>query len=155
MDLFDVAILALRLALVVVLYFFLAIVVRTAWRSLQTRPEAPPSRKGAEVTRTGEPLLRLLVIEPGDSDLAAGAVLEVSHGATFGRAERSSVQVADPAVSAEHARLERLRDTWIIADLGSTNGTLLNQTLVRGQAELEAGDVVGLGNVRLKVVGHQ
>jgi hypothetical protein len=141
MDAFELAVLALRLALVVVLYLFLAIVVRTAWRSLQARPQV-----------VVEPRLRLLVVEPGESDLAAGAVLELGHGATLGRAERSSVQVADSAVSAEHARLERQRDGWVIADLGSTNGTLLSQSLVRGRAELENGDVLGLGTVRLKVV---
>src|SRR4051812_35968237 len=105
MDAFELAVLALRLALVVVLYLFLAIVVRTAWRSLQARPQA-----------VVEPRLRLLVVEPGESDLAAGAVIELAHGATLGRAEQSSVQVADSAVSAEHARLERQRDGWVIAD---------------------------------------
>jgi pSer/pThr/pTyr-binding forkhead associated (FHA) protein len=86
--------------------------------------------------------------------LPPGQVIEVSDGATLGRAERASLVLADPAVSAEHARFALLEGEWIIADLGSTNGTLVNQALVRGEAALEPGDVVSLGNVRLKVVGH-
>ena len=42
---------------------------------------------------------------------------------------------------------------WVVLDLGSTNGTLVNHALVDGQAGLQTGDVLGLGNVRLKVVG--
>jgi pSer/pThr/pTyr-binding forkhead associated (FHA) protein len=97
--------------------------------------------------------LRLLVLDAGESDLPAGDVIEVADGATLGRAERSSVLLADTAVSGEHARLMRVRGAWVVADLGSTNGTLLNQSLVRGEVALEPGDVLGLGNVRLKVVG--
>src|SRR5262249_30996681 len=121
-----------------------------AWRGLNA-----PSTEPARPARTPEPaMLRLLVVEPGESDLPAGAVIEVSEGATFGRAERSSVLVADPAVSAERARVARFRGSWVIEDLGSTNGTLLNAALVDGQAELTPGDVVGLGTVRLKVVSR-
>ena len=156
MDLLDIAILVLRLALVAVLYLFLWLVVRTAWSGLQPAASVEPENK----TLMPAPVapraanLRLLVLDPGDSDLGAGEVIEVAEGATFGRAERASVVVADSAVSAEHARLLRLKGEWVIADLGSTNGTLVNQALVQDRAALEPGDVVGLGNVRLKVVGR-
>jgi Inner membrane component of T3SS, cytoplasmic domain len=147
-DLIDVAILLLRLALIALLYLFLWLVVRTAWRGLEATPQ--PQHAAAHQRAAG---LRLLVLEPGASDLPPGGVIEVSDGATLGRAERASIVVADPAVSAEHARLLRLQGEWVITDLGSTNGTLVNQALVQGEAALEPGDVVGLGNVRLKVVG--
>ncbi len=160
MDLLDIAILVLRLALVAALYLFLWLVVRTAWRGLQPNApvEAPtmvpqvPQVPQAVPSRAAN--LRLLVLEAGGSDLPPGEVIEVAEGATFGRAERASVVVADPAVSAEHARVLRLRGEWVIADLGSTNGTLVNQALVQDKAALAPGDVVGLGNVRLKVVGR-
>jgi hypothetical protein len=158
MDLVDVAILALRLALACVLYLFLWLVVRAAWRTLRAEPrEIPAAVMAPAVTMTRAPQtsaggLRLLVLEAGDSDLPPGGVIEVADGATLGRAERANVLVADSAVSGEHARLLRQQGEWIITDLGSTNGTLVNQALVHGEAALEPGDVVGLGNVRLKVV---
>ncbi|HET6319577.1 MAG TPA: FHA domain-containing protein [Chloroflexota bacterium] len=154
MDAVDVAILVLRLLLVGLLYLFLWFVVRSAWRSLQPRSEASAPQAVVTPSSQRNANLRLLVLEPGASDLPPGGVIEVADGATFGRAERSSIVVADPAVSAEHARLVRTRDEWLIADLGSTNGTLVNQSLVDGEATLEPGDIVGLGNVRLKVVGR-
>lgn len=168
MDLLDVAILALRLALVLVLYLFLWLVVRSAWRALRSAHEptleAQPRRTsdakpapavGARRRQPVDTRLRLLVLDAGDSDLVAGSVVELADGAVLGRAERASMVVSDPAVSAEHARVALLDGGWSVADLGSTNGTLVNQALVHGQAALEPGDVLGLGNVRLKVVGGE
>ena len=159
MDLVDLAILALRLALALVLYLFLWLVVRSAWHALRTTPakEAAQSPRPAApmvAARREEVALRLLVLEPGESSLPPGEVIELADGATLGRAERSSVVVADSAVSAEHARFALLDGEWIVADLGSTNGTLVNQALVQGEAALEPGDVVSLGKVRLKVVSR-
>jgi hypothetical protein len=152
LDAIDVAILVLRLLFVGLLYLFLFLVVRTAWQWLQPHPEAPAASTIVGPPPSRNVNLRLLVLEPGASDLPPGEVIEVADGATLGRAERSSIVVADPAVSAEHARLVRSHGEWLITDLGSTNGTLVNQALVQGEAALEPGDVVGLGRVRLKVV---
>ena len=150
MDPLDLAILALRLALVLVLYLFLLSVVRAATRTLraESRSAAPAPAPITEKTR-----LRLLVVEPGASGLPPGGLIEVADGATLGRAGQASVVVADPTVSAQHARVERVDgNAWLVVDLGSTNGTLVNQALVHGDAALAPGDVLGLGNVRLKVV---
>jgi predicted component of type VI protein secretion system len=141
LDLLDLAILALRLALVALLYVFLLIVLRAAGRGLQaTRPTPEQSLE-----------LRLIVLDAGESGLVAGQVIELSDGATLGRSERAGIVVADSAVSAEHARVTRVGDDWIVNDLGSTNGTLVNDAAVNGQARLNHGDVLGLGGVRLKV----
>jgi hypothetical protein len=155
MDPLDLAILALRLALVVVLYAFLVSVVRAATRTLRAEAGPAPARHPAPARVTQHKRrLRLLVVDPGTSKLSPGALIDVPDGATLGRAGRASVVLADPTVSAEHARLER-RDgnVWLVVDLGSTNGTLVNQAQVEGDAALAPGDVLGLGNVRLKVVG--
>lgn len=154
MDPLDVAILALRLALVLVLYLFLVTVVRLSSRSLNaaapaSAPTSAPSRPDARPATS----LRLLVLEAGDSGLAPGRVLDVPAGATLGRAERADVVLADPTVSGEHARLSRQRDRWLVEDLGSTNGTLLNRQPVHGPVPLAGGDEVALGGVRLRVVG--
>jgi FHA domain-containing protein len=161
MDPLDIATLALRLALVLVLYLFLLMVLRSATRALRTGAAVAPRQQPAAPRPTPKPVatranvpLRLMVVEPGSSGLPAGGYIEVPNGATLGRSVPASIVVADPTVSAEHARLERFGDgnQWIVVDLGSTNGTLVNQALVQGDAALAPGDVLGLGNVRLKVV---
>jgi pSer/pThr/pTyr-binding forkhead associated (FHA) protein len=143
LDVLDLAILALRLALVAALYVFLLVVIRMATRELR----ASTARRGYQPNAN----LRLVVLEAGESSLAPGEVIEVSDGAVLGRAERAEVVVADSAVSAEHLRLRRHGAGWLVADLGSTNGTLVNEALVRGERPIDDGDVLALGNVRMKV----
>jgi predicted component of type VI protein secretion system len=144
-DLLDVTILALRIALVAVLYAFLLVVLRAAGRGVQAarpvRSTAPPSNVG----------LQLIVLDAASSGMTAGHVIDVSDGATLGRAERSEVVVADSAVSAQHARVTRIGRVWVVFDLGSTNGTLVNDSRVNSQTQLNHGDVLTLGGVRLKV----
>ncbi len=52
----------------------------------------------------------------------------------------------DPSVSRPHARLECIESTWIVYDLGSANGTLVNGSPVneKGRA-LRDGDVITFG----------
>jgi hypothetical protein len=140
LDLLDLAIFALRVALVALLYVFLLIVLRAAGRGLQAMQSLE---------------LRLIVLDAGASNLVPGQVIELSDGATLGRAERAEMVVADSAVSAEHARVTRIGDDWIVSDLGSTNGTLVNDARVDGQARLKHGDVLSLGGVRLQVAARR
>jgi hypothetical protein len=143
-DLVDVLILLLRLLMVALLYLFLAAVLRMATRGM--RPLATTTERG-QVAQ-----LKLIVVEPGNSRLNAGQVLELPDGATLGRAERADIAVADPAVSSEHARVDRVGHAWVVTDLGSTNGTRVNDERVRGRARLASGDVISVGTIRLRVV---
>ena len=144
MDVLDLAILALRILLVALLYLFLAAALRVAATGLRP-PATPPVRNPLEP-------LRLVVVDAGAANLSPGQVLEVAaDGATLGRATRADIVVSDPSVSGEHARLTRAGKAWVVTDLGSTNGTRLNQTRVNGNSPLTDGDVLALGNVRLRV----
>jgi hypothetical protein len=149
-DLLDLAILALRIALVVVLYAFVVLVVRAAARGLNA---AAPAPAGDVAVRKSAASLRLMVLAEGSSELVAGEVLEVADGAVLGRAARAHVVVADATVSGEHARVARVGRAWVVSDLGSTNGTRVNDSPVDGERRLADGDILALGNVRLKVVG--
>jgi hypothetical protein len=155
-DFLDVAILALRLALVAVLYAFLATVMRVAARGL--RAAAPPVTEPAPAPTVAPavrlPELRLIVLEPGSSALRSGQVVELPDGATLGRSARAEVVLADSSVSGEHARVFRVGRAWVVTDLGSTNGTQVNQTAVNGEMPLAANDVLTLGSVRLQVVAR-
>jgi len=146
MDLLDLLILALRIVLVALLYLFLASVMRMAASGLR-----PRRTRGVEPVPVPVPVLRLVVLESGSSDLVPGQAVELKDAAILGRAERADVVLADPAVSSEHARVSRVGRAWVISDLGSTNGTRLNDRRVDGDVPLAQGDVVALGNVRFRV----
>ena len=68
----------------------------------------------------------------------------------LGRHHGCDVRLTDASVSRRHAQL-RFRDgRWILQDLDSTNGTLVNGVRV-GRCELRPGDAVELGEMRLRV----
>jgi hypothetical protein len=126
--------------------------VRLAARGLNaSAPAAVVPQRAMEPQRSVE--LQLLVEEPASSTLPPGGVIAVPDGTTLGRAERAGLMLADPTVSSEHARIRRKGRRWTVADLGSTNGTLVNERPVTGEAPLADGDTLALGNVRLRVVG--
>jgi pSer/pThr/pTyr-binding forkhead associated (FHA) protein len=142
-DAIDVVVLALRLLLVALLYLFLFAVLRLAIGGLRASAGSASSVRAQRLT--------LVVVEPGASSLRAGQVLDVPDGATLGRADGADVVLADSAISARHARVERAGRRWVVTDLGSTNGTRVNDAVVRGQTSVSEGDVVSLGTVRLQV----
>jgi len=147
MDALDIVTLALRLLLVALLYLFLAVVLRTS--VVQMRPATTGAARSA---LPGQ--LSLLVIEGGASELSSGQIIEIGRDSTVGRGEGADIVLADPAVSAEHARVDRVGRAWVLTDLGSTNGTRVNDAPIHGRVPLTEGDVLCLGTVRLQVLAH-
>jgi len=69
----------------------------------------------------------------------------------IGRHPGCDVVLPGQAVSRRHARL-RFRDgTWILEDLESTNGTVVNGASLVGRYRLEPGDRLVIGDERLLV----
>jgi pSer/pThr/pTyr-binding forkhead associated (FHA) protein len=77
--------------------------------------------------------------------LQRGSRYDVSDGATLGRGD-VEIQLEDPFASSSHARLVRQGTILVIEDLGSTNGTYLNDELLRGPRPLHAGDRIRIGD---------
>jgi pSer/pThr/pTyr-binding forkhead associated (FHA) protein len=69
----------------------------------------------------------------------------------IGRAEACQVQVSDTYVSSFHARIFARDGGWFVEDLGSTNGTYVNQNRITEPAELRVGDRVRVGKTVLEV----
>lgn len=67
---------------------------------------------------------------------------------SIGRLASNDVVLSDPNVSRRHAELRRDGSRWVLVDLGSTNGTMVNGKLVR-ERELGDGDRVSLGSSEL------
>ena len=81
----------------------------------------------------------------------AGRVLPIEAGLTIGR-EGCDVVLPDPEVSRRHAVM-RVLDSGEVAieDLGSTNGTYVNDQRAEGATPVAPGDVVRLGNTLWQV----
>jgi hypothetical protein len=70
---------------------------------------------------------------------------------TIGRAVECDFVLADPSVSRFHARLHREPDGWLLRDLGSTNGTMLNGWRVTEPVSVRPGDRVSFGLISFLV----
>ena len=64
---------------------------------------------------------------------------------TIGRAPFSDLLLIDAAVSRSHARICAEGPGHVLLDAGSSNGTALNGTPIRGAAALSPGDRIGIG----------
>jgi hypothetical protein len=71
-------------------------------------------------------------------------------GATMGRSRQCDVTVDDPNVSRQHAEVRPRGGSWVLSDLGSTNGSRLNGHRVEGSEVLKPGDEIELGTTVLR-----
>jgi pSer/pThr/pTyr-binding forkhead associated (FHA) protein len=62
--------------------------------------------------------------------------------------KRGDLLLDDPLVSGSHAQLIPRKDGWVLQDLGSTNGTLVDGRLIREEL-LQPGAEIAIGNTRL------
>ena len=70
-------------------------------------------------------------------------------GAVIGRSRDCDVVLDDPNVSRHHAEVRPSGGSWIVNDLGSTNGIKINGRRIRGPESLKRGDVIELGTARV------
>jgi FHA domain len=95
------------------------------------------------------PGLRLIA----SSGPAHGAVFHVGEdGATLGRLPENTICLTDGRLSRHHARIDFRDDAFWITDLGSQNGTLVNDRPVTEASRLQAGDAIELGTTQLRVM---
>jgi hypothetical protein len=66
----------------------------------------------------------------------------------IGRAPGCQFVVTDLSVSRVHAELRRAGEHWLLADLGSMNGTLVNGYRIAGPTRVRPGDEVTFGKTR-------
>lgn len=84
----------------------------------------------------------------------AGQMADVPPtGVTIGRENDNTVQLPMGGVSRYHAKIERnAAGIWQIRDLGSTNGTLVDDVPVNGLAALSSGSVISIGDQLLRCI---
>ncbi|HKR66776.1 MAG TPA: SpoIIE family protein phosphatase [Thermoanaerobaculia bacterium] len=87
--------------------------------------------------------IRLTVHQPNLAPLKMDV-----HGPliTLGRATECTVPIKDRYLSRRHAEIAFAEGAWIVRDLGSVNGTMLNGAKINGTLPLRPGDRITLGD---------
>ena len=150
---------ALKFGFVAVLYLFVLWVSRSARRDLRrddtiVADRAEPIPAGADATgmySASAPPVDVahrspqLVVEraPGHE---AGMIYDIDGDLVLGRGDRAEIRLEDPFASSRHARIFEQGNAVVIEDLGSTNGTYLNEEVLQTPRPLHPGDRVRIGD---------
>src|ERR1035438_2665442 len=96
--------------------------------------------------RSSPPVMDKLTINvPG----APAWGIELKPGVNrFGRSLNTDFQISHPSVSGAHCEVGGTDGAWVVKDLGSTNGTLLDGTPVR-ESPWQRGQTLRLGEVEI------
>ena len=140
----DWILLGFRILAAIILYTFLGLAFYIVWRDLR---QAAIKRGGQ--TQVGH---RLRVIEAVDNGLVEVGQAFLLQPLTFlGRDPENTIIVHHASVSARHARLSRENGVWWLEDLGSRNGTTLNDLPLSKPTPLTNGDIIGIGSLRFRL----
>ncbi len=147
----------LKFGFLIVLYLFLMWVAWSAVRDLRrgrggaVRSDEAPSRDAtgmytaaAGIGADSEELEPRLVVERAAGH-ESGVAYDLSEGATLGRGD-VEIRLEDPFASSRHARIFREGRVSVLEDLGSTNGTYLNENPLNGPQPLHDGDRIRIGD---------
>lgn len=106
-------------------------------------------RAGAHAGDLTSGITPKLVVEASPA-LEPGSDLELEGGLTIGRSGGADLSLSDQYVSHMHARILRRGPYYYVEDLGSTNGTFLNELRVDGRAQLKVHDSLRMGQTVLR-----
>ncbi len=139
----EIAFLAVRSLLVAALYAFVGGALWLIWKDLR--------RQARQMDVPGLPALSLLRAGGPEAGSPREAYRFTRAEVILGRERGCDCRLADKTISARHARLTYHHGQWWVEDLGSKNGTFLNQERVGQAVVLAAGDELRCGQVVLKV----
>jgi pSer/pThr/pTyr-binding forkhead associated (FHA) protein len=150
----QVPLLAAKALLLLLLFAFIYAVVRRGVGDLRRVPDDEPFEPGREGRGAYAPRPSgesELVVEDSEV-LAPETRFPVRDGATsIGRSSASDIVLkSDDYASGRHARLTRHGGLLYVEDMGSTNGTFVNERKTVGATPLRHGDIVRIGSTTFR-----
>jgi hypothetical protein len=141
---------AIKYGLLILVYLFI-------WRALRrvvadVRTSAPGRRRGRE-RAGGEPSTpqTASIVVVHEPDGAKPRTFKLAASMLVGRAPECDIKVDDTYASQQHARLFGRQGGWYVEDLGSTNGTFVNDQRLAAPALVQPGDKIRVGTTMLEL----
>jgi pSer/pThr/pTyr-binding forkhead associated (FHA) protein len=147
----------LKLLCLALLYLFFLRVLRAVWAELRPpAPAPPPPPPAAPRRREPAPAGRgrrkgaghLVIVAPNEQK---GRSFELNGELTVGRAAGCQVALEDNYVSQLHARVFTRDGAVWVEDLGSTNGTYVNDRRVSAPLAVRRGDQLKVGSTVMEL----
>lgn len=153
----DLIVTLLKVAFLAVLWLFVLLVANVIRTDLfRTAPVgAAPQVKSTREARSTEQKKRskreakVLAIDTGPQ---AGTRLALVDEFRIGRSGDCALILDDDYVSGDHASLaRRANGDWVVTDLGSTNGTFVNEVRVVAPTVVTASDSLRIGRTQMRL----
>lgn len=161
----DQLFIVLRVCLLALVYLVFLRVLRAVWVELRAEsatpvavvPAAAPARRasaprpgpgirGGTTVSTGG--ARLVVVAPAS---LVGHSFALSGETTIGRGAGCGVSIDDAHISKLHARLTPRDGDWLVEDLGSTNGTIVDGERIARPTPIVRGGRITIGEIVLEL----
>lgn len=157
----DILLLVLKLVIVALLYVFIWRVVRTAVSNVRSAAAVSPApdialpaagavpaverpRQSMSPPPGGGRAPRPRLIVERSPGLTVGTEFPLGERLTIGRHADNDIVLDEKVVSSAHARIQRQAGMLVVEDLGSTNGTFVDERRVT-QAPLDPESTVRIG----------
>ena len=145
---------ALKFGFIAVLYLFVLVIARSAFKDLRRTVAPAPDATGFHAAPAYSDAPRgpdgWLVVERGGG-LERDQRFDLIGGLSIGRSKEADVRIDDRYASSIHARVFSREGRFYVEDMSSTNGTLLNGATLHGEAELIDGDTVQIGDTTFRL----
>lgn len=136
----------LQYGLLLLLYYFLFKVARLVYSDLADLPLTPrPIVVPLPPEKELRPEEATLVVENSGQIKLSQPLYKLGETVTIGRTAGNDIVINDSFVSHEHACITRYKHGFWLADLQSTNGTLLNKRPLKEETCLKDGDLITIG----------
>ncbi len=157
----ELALTLVRLGFLTLLWSFVLLTILVLRRDLRMPAEAKPAGRQRRAARAPKPPKppkvakqqkvkgsKLVVIEGP----LQGTVIPLGDvQITIGRAEDSTLIIEDDYASSRHARIYPAEGSWVVEDLGSTNGTWIDRTRITTPTVLPVGAPLRVGRTTLQI----
>ncbi len=153
----DLIVTLLKVAFLAVLWLFVLLVAnvirtdlfRTAPAGPRGRVSASPGSGSTRPSKRGKKEPKILAIDNGPQ---AGTRLALVDEFRIGRSAECALILDDDYVSGDHASLaRRANGEWVVTDLGSTNGTFVNEVRVVTPTVVTAADSLRIGRTQMRL----
>ena len=134
---------ALKYGLLALLFLFIWRAMRWVVRGLNVDRTPAPASGSARASAAATPARPSVLLVQSDGQKPRTVRLDGST--TIGRAVECELRIDDTYISQQHARIFDRGGSWYVEDLGSTNGTFVNDQKLVAPATLTPGDRIRIG----------
>ena len=137
-NLAGIFLLGLRFSLAIILFIFLFWSIKIIWKDFTTTAQVKTTNK----------IPQILFSEVAEEYQTHSFMIEEI---IIGREPTCDLQISDDTVSSKHARVFFENNQWWVEDLGSSNGSYLNEMLVSTPTVLTIGDLLRFGKIKIEI----